>query len=655
MTIMKKLCIRKEADIVLIQMPFWGVGCPPLGPALLKSYLAEQDIKCKILDINAHAYNLGGKRYRYYWDIEQGYNYCMDQEAMLEYYKDNRAIFLEFMHRIKELNPLVVACSCQCSSRILSEIFLEDLRNIFPGYIHMLGGPDVASFMKNTDSLLSHDYIDAVSQDEGENALLGFMQMLLKGQEGQEVPGFMYKYNGKVIRGPHAEFIKKLDSLPFPDFDDFELSYYDRPNSLPTYTTRGCVNKCNYCSAIGFMKTFRVRTAKRVFEEIKYQKTKYPNLNYMRMCDNISNSKIGELERFCDMMIESGLNKEIKWNLENAVIRKEMRAPLYKKLKKAGCTLLGYGMETPSLRLLAEVGKNLCKDVDIAAVLREGKRSGLYVSVNIMFGLPTETEDDFNYLMKFLVENKKSFSMVNPSLNFCEYYPGSAGHADPEKYGIDLAKGHLYWESLDGNSTYLKRMERFEKFCVQAKKFKLDNLFNVEELPNKHKLLFDYYFVSKEYDNAKIEYALIKPEDLTEELRLKMKALETGDFSPLEKQFIFPPLTEILPYGDNFAETFILTSIKDNIDSLEKLQVFPEKGLAPWKVKLRTIFHQIVGWKHINKKINATLQFQKLMDAKLRCAYDSRKLRLRAREINKVATNVSQEDKSMVSKVVVTK
>ncbi len=637
---MKRSTETREADIVLIQMPFWGVGCPPLGPALLKSFLAENDIKCKILDINAHAYNLGGKKYRFYWDMAQGYNYCMDQEAMYEYYKNNRAIFLEFMQRIRDLNPLVVACSCQCSSRILAEIFLEDLRNIFPGYIHMLGGPDVASFMKNTDSLLSRDYIDAVSQDEGENALLGFMKMVLNGQEGQAVPGFVYKHNGKVIRGPHAEFIKKLDSLPFPDFDDFEFSYYDQPNALPTYTTRGCVNKCNYCSAIGFMKTFRVRSAERLFEEVKYQKAKYPNLNYLRMCDNISNSKIGELEKFCDMMIESGLNKEIEWNLENAVIRKEMRTPLYKKLKKAGCTLLGYGMETPSLRLLAEVGKNLCKDVDIGAVLREGKKAGLYVSVNIMFGLPTETEDDFQYLIKFLVENKKSFSMVNPSLNFCEYYPGSAGHADPEKHGIDLAKGHLFWESLDGNSTYLKRMERFEEFCQLAKKFKLDNLFNVEELPNKHKLLFEYYFVSKEYDNAKIEYGLIKPEDRTEEIELKMHAIETGDFTPLEQQYVFPPLVELLPYGDNFEETFILTSIKDNIESLEQLEVFRQTGLAGWKLKLRNIFHRIIGWKHINKKINATFQFQKLIDAKLRSSYGNKRLKMRTAAKKSIEDNI---------------
>ena len=66
-----------------------------------------------------------------------------------------------------------------------------------------------------------------------------------------------------------------------------------------------------------------------VYNEINYLKTKYPNLREVRKCDNISNSKIRNLEQFCDLMIESGMNKKVSWSLENAVIRNEMRKPLY--------------------------------------------------------------------------------------------------------------------------------------------------------------------------------------------------------------------------------------------------------------------------------------------------------------------------------------
>ena len=65
---------------------------------------------------------------------------------------------------------------------------------------------------------------------------------------------------------------------------------------MPLYSSRGCVNKCNYCSAIGFMTndkySFRLRSAKRLFDEIVYMKNRFPHIKEFRMSDNISNSKI---------------------------------------------------------------------------------------------------------------------------------------------------------------------------------------------------------------------------------------------------------------------------------------------------------------------------------------------------------------------------
>ena len=49
-----------------------------------------------------------------------------------------------------------------------------------------------------------------------------------------------------------------------------------------------------------------------------------------------------------------------------------------------------------------------------------------------MFGLPGETEEDFQYLLKFLEKHKKTLVMVNPAVQLCKYYAGSSGHAKPE-------------------------------------------------------------------------------------------------------------------------------------------------------------------------------------------------------------------------------
>ena len=608
-------------DIVLLQLPFWGIGCPPLGLALLKSYLSSSNVSCKVFDINAHAYHLRGKMYREYWELKHGYNFCEDYQKMLEYYKDNRTLFLYYMNEIKKLNPRVVGCSCQNSSLLLSEIFLEDLRNNLPLFEHILGGPGVASFMKNADRLLSKNYIDAVNLDEGEVSLVSYFRNLEKGNE-EPVAGIVYKKDGSIIRGGQTIFVKNLDELPFPDFSDFDLKYYYSEFSvLPSYTSRGCINKCIYCSARNYMKPFRFRTARRMFGEIKYLKQQYPEFNYIRMCDNISNANIKELESFCDLMIEAKLG--IEWNLENAVIRKEMCTPLYKKLKKAGCTLIGYGLETSSPRLLQNIGKVLSKDVDTPRVLEEGKREGIYIVANIMFGLPGETEDDFIHLIEFLRKNRRAFSMINPSLNFCEFYPGSAGSEYPEKYGLDLTKGHLFWESKDGLNTYFIRMKRFETFCRMAKKSKLDNLFNIEELPNKHSLLFQYYFASREYDKAFEEYSKIAPCECSDELKKMYKAIKTGDFEDLKGSK--EQLREVLPYSKTFEEVFFMSSLIKNLEDLEKFNPFEGETLKPWKRKLRSIAHRIVGYDKIDKKISAIYSVLKIIDGKISCCSTDKK------------------------------
>ena len=110
-------------------------------------------------------------------------------------------------------------------------------------------------------------------------------------------------------------------------------------------------------------------------------------------------------------------------------------------------------METPTEHLLEKVGKTLAvqQGVDLPAILREAKEAGLEVTINIMFGLPGETEEDFQYLLKFLEKHKKTLVMVNPAVQLCKYYAGSSGHAKPETIkgggGIDMSKGDLMWET----------------------------------------------------------------------------------------------------------------------------------------------------------------------------------------------------------------
>ena len=130
-----------------------------------------------------------------------------------------------------------------------------------------------------------------------------------------------------------------------------------------------------------------------MFAEIKHQLEKYPFVRKFSFYDDIANGNPQELEKFCDLIIKDGL--KIEWGMDNAAIMKHMQKPLYEKLAKAGCSLIAYGMETPSHALLAKVGKNTSRGVDFAKVIREGKQAGIKIILNIMFGIPGETPAEF--------------------------------------------------------------------------------------------------------------------------------------------------------------------------------------------------------------------------------------------------------------------
>jgi len=626
---------KDHYDVVLLQLPLWGAYHPPLAHGLLKSYLGHNGISCKTIDLNAEIYRTRGKKHWDFWHVKHSQSEKLFiRKTMVEMYKEFRPLMLNAINQIIKINPIVVGCSVYDSSLIISEIFLEDLRKHHPGFKHILGGPGVAHFMKNTEELLKLDHIDAVCQDEGENALLDYVNEI-KNNTGLPVPGVIHKRAGKIITGPPSMYKGKLDELPFPDFDDCNIQHYEE-RVMPLYASRGCVNKCNYCSAIGFMTNkrypFRFRSGSRMFDEVVYLKNKYPAVESIRFANNIDNGRMADLEKFCDLMIESGLNKKMSFSMESSVIRREMRKPVYEKLKKAGCTFITYGVETPAAHLLKKVGKTLAlqEGVDLPKILSEGKEAGINLTINIMIGLPGETEEDFQFLLKFLEENKKALIMVNPAIQFCEYYPGSSGNANPESIGIDMTKGTLMWESKDGKNNYLVRMDRFERFTKKLRELKIANFFQIDEITDKPQRLFEYYYVSNDLKNAEISYKNIIKSALTEELTAKYIHITTGDRSTLDRYIEKcnknqeVELEDYLEFRGAIEKDLINESLSEWI--LDYVKVKPHDReyelTAKWKHYVRIGVQTISGFSRLDSLINKILLSFEKIDKKLITSYN---------------------------------
>jgi radical SAM superfamily enzyme YgiQ (UPF0313 family) len=164
--------------------------------------------------------------------------------------------------------------------------------------------------------------------------------------------------------------------------------------------------------------------------------------------DSISNGNIKELQSFCDLMIGTGMAKKVRWGMGNCVIRKEM-AEIHGLMAEAGCVHIGYGLETPVKSVQERVGKKLSIGVDLRKLLSTAHNYGIKLTLNFMFGLPGETEDDYQQMLWFLQTNNRLIHQVNPSLNLCGFFPGSDGWRDPVKHKLLLGESPLTWKEVD--------------------------------------------------------------------------------------------------------------------------------------------------------------------------------------------------------------
>jgi len=178
--------------------------------------------------------------------------------------------------------------------------------------------------------------------------------------------------NGTIIDNGVPELVKDLNSVPFADYSDIDFTKYGNKYQFSIMTSRGCINTCAFCSERPNFSRYRFRSAENVFNEIvkhlndlktnssinyekivvsywrnifsktvkhwyhkynlfrktakylfyKYKRSDSENIlgkilkqtddllktNHISFNDSLINGTPKELEKFCDLVIDSGLN-----------------------------------------------------------------------------------------------------------------------------------------------------------------------------------------------------------------------------------------------------------------------------------------------------------------------------------------------------------
>ena len=288
----------------------------------------------------------------------------------------------------------VIGFSINISNRKVSMQAIADIRKRFPSKQIVVGGPLPIS---NPELFMQTQDIDAVFTCEGEEALYEYIT-----EQSKEAVKGIYLRNGAEYRFTgERDWIKDIDSLPFPAFHKVDITKYngvpkrERPISS-MLTSRGCPYSCIFCShSMG--RKWRSRSPERVVNEIEWQVNEFGVNEICIYDDNFSVDK-QRAERICDLLIEN--NVPVSLQFSNGLRADSLDSHLLEKLKAAGTWLIGLAPESGNPKVMKRIRKGF-NHGQVMEVRRACKKLGIRTFGFFMIGFPFESKAQIEDTIRF--------------------------------------------------------------------------------------------------------------------------------------------------------------------------------------------------------------------------------------------------------------
>lgn len=556
--------------LAFVQAPAWGRDCPPYTMCFFKALLSQKGHQAYLFDLNNALYHTSSQNLRKMWDDKDYYTHWESPELVSALISANKKLVDFYVDKILKTGSAIIGFTVHFSSVWSSLEIARKIKERDSSPIIVFGGPDCSRKQKG-DYLIRQDCVDIVVHGEGEGALFEIIKHAEDIKNIDTIKGCLILRDGNIIDGGYSAGPEDLDSLPAPDYSDFREDIisrmYREPHRLDIFDSRSCPTRCHFCSEWQFWGKFRWKSGKKIYEEIIQHIKEYPQVNYFYFIGSLMNGNMKTLEEFCNLLIAD--NIKIKW-AGQAVIRPEMTKEFLQKMKRAGCVWLGYGIESGSQRLLEKVNKRFSLKV-ASKVLEDTQKAGIAIQTNFMFGIPTETRQDFDQTLEFLKNNRKYMDTILASQSFCVIDKGTYLYEHPEEFGIKGRVHHLYWDSNSGENNYPERSRRYEEFCQLALSLGVPETSGVlRHKPDKWQLLGDHLFYKRDYQGALENYLnALCQETKTKTLLNKLSQCyeEIGDLAKAKEM-----LNSSLELQNNIdINGFSDIEIKDRIAYLDKL------------------------------------------------------------------------------------
>lgn len=385
---------------VLLVMPRTGYlwdewATPPVGIAYVSSYL-------KANAVNVYTVNM---------NLEED-----DIETVLrKYIEENSIDILGTGELVVNYEKLQEIASCA--------------RKIKPSLKIWIGGGLVTNSPIEAMELIPEADYGMIG--EGEVTSLELVRFLEKRggneEEIKKIGGLVVRENnGSLFLTQTRDVIMDLDSIPFPDWSGFRLvetcqKYAKEDGSIvaSVVSSRSCPNSCTFCSKSGGKK-YRKRSLENIFAEIDELVNLY-HVNKLNFNDELFADNSDRLFQFCDMIEKYNITYRVSMH-----IGKNLTLELLKRMKKSGCSVIFYGLESADDNVLKSMRKHITLD-EIERCLKITKQAGIVVEGNFIFGDPVETKESVSKTISWIEDN---YTMGLFEVAPIKLYPGSQLYED---------------------------------------------------------------------------------------------------------------------------------------------------------------------------------------------------------------------------------
>lgn len=228
----------------------------------------------------------------------------------------------------------------------------------------------------------------------------------------EDVKGIIYRKNGKIFKTEERPRLENLDLLPLPARHLLKNELYKAPDTnrpiAYILTARGCPYRCIYCAvSVASGYKFYTRSVDNVIKEIEecYYKFKIRDFFFRSDTFTLNEEWVVEL---CKKIVEKKL--KIRWGTNSRVDTISEKRLYW--MKKAGCYVIGFGIESGDQELLNKMKKNTTLD-EAREAIKLCKKYGIKTYLLFMFGLPWETEESAKNTIKFALELDGDFADFN--------------------------------------------------------------------------------------------------------------------------------------------------------------------------------------------------------------------------------------------------